>query len=195
MNSLEDDSFEQDGFEEDSFGDDAFEEASVDDGSVEDSLDDMSADGFAEDLGDAFEGDAAGDEFEDEGDDAIEEAFARAMDAEDDDEFVRRLSERFRRAARVARRCCDASAAVRCRSAAAAASGSETLGNVAGRSFGGALGRASVPIPAGAAPGPNQTRCHGCARRDCGGRSHQRRPSRRVPAGVAGIAGRYACAT
>jgi hypothetical protein len=102
-----------DGFEDDSFEDDGFEDDdALDDDSLE--AEGLDADGFEDD---GFEDDAldAADEDElddmdeldegDEGDemDALDDTFAQAMDAYDDDEFARRLSSRFTRLRRIAR--------------------------------------------------------------------------------------------
>jgi hypothetical protein len=110
---FEDDAFEDDAFEEDAFEADGFEEDSFENGFEADALDE--GDGFAAEdgfeAGDGFEDDAfESDAFEEDafeagdqdGADAIEQAFADAMDAEDEDEFVRRVWRGLRRAARVA---------------------------------------------------------------------------------------------
>jgi hypothetical protein len=95
------DGFEEEGFEEDALTDDAFEsEGFEEDGFEEEGFEDSFA-ANALDEGEEFEEDAF-EGFEDDGADAIEQAFADAMDAEDEDEFVRRLWGRLRRAARVA---------------------------------------------------------------------------------------------
>jgi hypothetical protein len=93
---FEDDSFEDDGFEDDGFEDDADDEA-LESASFEDD------DGFEDD---GFEDDAADEDGLDEGDDAgdaLDEAFADAMDAADEEEFARRVTSRLSRIRRIAR--------------------------------------------------------------------------------------------
>jgi hypothetical protein len=91
-----DEAFEHETFEEDAFGDD-FEEDTMEDDLMNDAMDEYDEseedimeeegfeEGFAEDMGDEF--------LEEDIDamDAMEEAVADALDAEDSDEFLRRL--------------------------------------------------------------------------------------------------------
>jgi hypothetical protein len=144
------DGFEADGFEGDGFEADAFEEDALEaaDGFEEDGFEtdafgeheelDAMADhaDHAEDAVDGFDG------FEDEGDAAIEQAFADAMDAEDEDEFIRRLWRGLRRAARVAapalRRIGRRALPIGLR---LLREGARRVGGVAGQELRGALGR------------------------------------------------------
>jgi hypothetical protein len=137
---FEEDSFEDDGFEEDSFEEDSFEEDSADEDALAaegdvDALEEEDADLWAEeDAGDGFE-----EGFEDgfEGA-AVEQAFADAADAEDEDEFIRRVWGRLRRAAspvlrRIRRRALPIGLRL-------LRQGARRIGGIAGQEIGTALG-------------------------------------------------------
>jgi hypothetical protein len=90
----DDEAFEEEGFDEDGFEAEALDDDAYDEG---DALE--AGDALDEEGAQAFEGEGVADEADGMGDDAgdeLEEAFAEAMDAQDEDEFARRLTGRLR---------------------------------------------------------------------------------------------------
>jgi hypothetical protein len=99
--------FEEEAFEDAAFEEEGFEEAEAfEDAEAFEEEDSLEAEGFeedefAEDSLDAAEEDALSDSLDES--DELDDVFAEAMDAADEDEFARRISARFARLRRVAR--------------------------------------------------------------------------------------------